>query len=58
MHACELEEQGARDALTTAYESLKKYEHVSELAVRAAEKEELKRENAALDEIAMRRSYR
>ena len=59
LNACELEEQGARDALSTAYETLKKYEHVSALADRAAVKEELRRENAELDELAMRRrSYR
>ena len=55
LKACELEEAGARDALNIAFESLKKYEHVSEMANRAAAKEELRRENAALDEIAMRR---
>ena len=55
MQTCELEEAGARDALTAAYEALKKYEHVSALADRAAVKEELRRENAALDELALRR---
>ena len=56
MHACELEEAGARDALNAAFEALKKYEHVSDMADRAAVKEELRRENAELDELAMRRS--
>ncbi|MEO6341032.1 MAG: flagellar export protein FliJ [Caulobacteraceae bacterium] len=56
LNACEMEEAGARDALSTAFETLKKYEHVSDMADRAAVKEELRRENAALDEIAMRRS--
>lgn len=49
------EEEGARDALTGAFEELKKFEHVAEttrlndLAARA------KRETAAFDELGLRR---
>jgi flagellar FliJ protein len=49
------EEAGARDALTDAYETLKKYEHIAENARHAAVKEEARRETAALDEIGLRR---
>src|SRR4051812_1311633 len=42
------EEAGARDALTDAYETLKKYEHIAENARHAAIKEEARRETAAL----------
>jgi flagellar FliJ protein len=53
--AIQLEEQGARDALTRAYEELKKVEHVAELARAAAARQAAARETAALDEIALRR---
>ncbi|MDO1558072.1 flagellar FliJ family protein [Brevundimonas sp. 2R-24] len=49
------EEQGARDALTSAFEELKKFEHVSELTRLAELAERAKRETAAFDEIALRR---
>jgi flagellar FliJ protein len=52
------EEEGARDALTEAFEALKKYEHVAENAKMAARKEDAKRETAALDELGLRRSVR
>ncbi len=52
------EEIGARDALTEAFETLKKYEHVVEAARVAAHKEELKRETAALDELGLRKVAR
>jgi flagellar FliJ protein len=50
------EEAGARDALTEAFEALKKYEHVAESARLAARKEEGRRETAALDELGLRRA--
>lgn len=51
-----LEEAGARDALSEAFETLKKYEHISENARQAAAKESLRREVAELDEIGLRRA--
>lgn len=50
------EEEGARDALTEAFEALKKYEQVAEKARVAARKEEGRRETAALDELGLRRA--
>jgi flagellar FliJ protein len=50
------EEAGAREALTLAFEELKKYEHVLELARVAELKEADRRETAALDELGLRRS--
>jgi flagellar FliJ protein len=49
------EEAGARDALSEAFETLKKYEQVADNARHAAIKEENRRETAALDEIGLRR---
>ena len=54
LNVCKLEEQGAREALTVAFEGQKKYENIAETARVAELKEEARRENAALDEIAMR----
>lgn len=54
--AATLEEAGARDALSEAFETLKKYEHISETARQAAAKETLRREVAELDEIGLRRA--
>jgi flagellar FliJ protein len=51
----EAEEAGARDALSDAFEALKKYEHVVETAKIAAKKEENRRETAALDELGLRK---
>lgn len=51
-----LEERGARDALAEAFEALKKYEHVAEMAKVAARKEQDKRDTAALDELGLRRA--
>ncbi len=53
---CRLEEQGARDALATAFESQKKYETVAETARLAAGRDMARRESAALDELALRRT--
>lgn len=52
------EESGARDALTLAFESLKKFEHVAELARLATAKETAKRETAAMDEMGLRAAAR
>ncbi|MDQ0466159.1 flagellar FliJ protein [Caulobacter ginsengisoli] len=52
------EEEGARDALSEAFEALKKYEHVAESAKVVARKEEARRETAALDELGLRRAIR
>lgn len=49
-----VEEAGARDALTRAFEELKKYEHVVEMAKIAAVKTAARRETAALDELGLR----
>jgi flagellar FliJ protein len=54
--AVQIEEQGARDALTRAFEELKKVEHVAEAARIADAKAAAARDSAAMDEIALRRS--
>ena len=56
LSALEMEVEGARDALSAAFEAQKKYEHVAEVAKVAARKGEAKREGAALDELALRRA--
>ena len=48
------EEAGARDALGRAFEELKKYEHVVELAKVAELKEAARRETATLDALTLR----
>jgi len=50
------EEAGARDALSQAFEELKKFEHVAEMARLAEVKEEAKRESAAMDEMGLRKA--
>jgi flagellar FliJ protein len=50
------EEEGARDALAEAFTELKKVEMVAESQALAAAKAVAKRESAALDEIALRRT--
>ena len=52
------EEAGARDALTEAFERLKKFEHVAEIARLSAVKEAAKRESAAMDEMGLRAASR
>lgn len=52
----EREMEGARDALTAAFEEQKKYEHVAEIARVAAVKAANQRETATLDELALRRA--
>jgi flagellar protein FliJ len=49
------EEEGARDALSEAFEAQKKFEKVAENAKIAAELESAKRETAALDELGLMR---
>ena len=50
------EEAGARDALSKAFEELKKFEHVAEMARLAEAKEQAKRESAAMDEMGLRKA--
>jgi len=52
------EEAGARDALAAAFETLKKFEQVAELARAAEVKETAKREAAAFDELGLRTAGR
>lgn len=49
------EEQGARDALTSAFGELKKFEHVAETTRLNAILAASKRETAAFDEMGLRR---
>ena len=51
----EAEEAGARDALTGAFEELKKFEHVAEMTRLNAMLAAGKRETAAFDEMGLRR---
>lgn len=53
--AIEAEEEGARDALTGAFEELKKFEHVAEATRLSAVVAAAKRETAAFDEMGLRR---
>lgn len=53
-----LEEQGARDALSEAFETQKKYEHIAENICVVERKELGRREVAALDELGIRRATR
>jgi flagellar FliJ protein len=50
------EEAGVRDALTEAFETLKKYEQVAETSRLAQVRETARRENAVLDEMGLRRA--
>lgn len=58
IEAIALEEAGARDALSEAFEALKKYEHVNDAHATAARKEQDRRDTAALDELGLRRAVR
>jgi flagellar FliJ protein len=49
------EEAGARDALTSAFEELKKFEQVAETARVVAVKEASRKETAEMDELGQRR---
>ena len=53
--AVSAEEEGARDALTSAFEELKKFEHVAEAARLSKLLAAAKRETAAFDEMGLRR---
>ena len=50
-----LEEQGARDALTEAFETQKKYEHIAEGLKVQARRVQGQREAAAMDEMGLRK---
>ena len=50
-----VEEDGARDALSRAFEELKKFEHVAEMTRLSRLKAQAAAETAALDELAGRR---
>ena len=56
LKACAMEEAGARDALSTAFEARKKYETLAETARLATLRNVAKLETAALDELALRRT--
>ena len=56
LKACALEEAGARDALTRAFEEQKKYEMLAETGRLTAARTTAKLEMAALDELALRRT--
>jgi flagellar FliJ protein len=53
---CHAEEVGARDALSEAFENLKKYEHVAEQAKVLAAKKLGVFESAQMDELSIRRA--
>jgi flagellar FliJ protein len=55
LETLEAEEAGARDALTGAFEELKKFEHVAETTRLNRLVELAKRETAAFDEMGLRR---
>lgn len=55
IEALKREEEGARDALTAAFEELKKFEHVAEVSRLNARMEATRRENASFDEMGLRR---
>jgi flagellar FliJ protein len=52
--AAQAEEEGARDALSRAFEQLKKFEQVAEMARVTELKEAARKETAALDELGIR----
>ena len=56
LKVCAMEEAGARDALSTAFEAQKKYEMLAENARIASARKVAKLETAALDELALRRT--
>jgi flagellar protein FliJ len=53
--AIRVEEEGARDALTRAFEEQKKYDHVIELAKQERARVAAKLETAQLDELGLRK---
>ncbi|HVY35491.1 MAG TPA: flagellar export protein FliJ [Caulobacteraceae bacterium] len=54
IEAAKVEEADARDALSRAFEDLKKFEQVAEMARITELKETARRETAALDELGLR----
>lgn len=56
--AIEAEEAGCRDALTGAFENLKKYEQVEESARETAARERARTDRIALDELGQRTAGR
>ena len=56
LEQCQLEEAGARDALSEAFENLKKYEHVADQARILAAKKLGAYEAAQMDEVSIRRA--
>ena len=58
LKVCAMEEAGARDALSRAFEEQKKYEMLAETARVAAVRKVAKLETAALDELALRGRFR
>ena len=56
LKACAMEEAGARDALSRAFEEQKKYEMLAENARLVAARKVARLETAALDELALRRT--
>ncbi|HEX4179942.1 MAG TPA: flagellar export protein FliJ [Caulobacteraceae bacterium] len=58
LDAIAAEEAGARDALSQAFESLKKFEQVAEMARLADERAAAQRETKALDEMGARAASR
>ena len=55
LRTLEVEERGARDALSEAFEALKKVEKAAEGIAAAAAKDAARRESQAMDEQALRR---
>lgn len=55
MAQVQIEEEGARDALSEAFESLKKFEKVAENAKLAERVQEERRETAQFDELGLRK---
>ena len=56
LNACAMEEAGARDALSQAFEEQKKYEMLAENARVVTMRKTARLETAALDELALRRT--
>ena len=56
LKVCAMEEAGARDALSRAFEEQKKYEMLAETARLAAARKVAKLDTAALGELALRRT--
>jgi flagellar FliJ protein len=55
LKACALEEEGVRDAVSSAFTELKKVQTIADAQDAAAGRQQAAEERAALDEIALRR---